>query len=312
MKKISKILMNHHQPSKIIYDNGDVEESKCLKCKNKKCIFYSLEEICSDKAQIPINIDKNICPVSAIYSKGGEVIIDKTKCIKCGLCASRCINKSIYANDDNYPTVNKGDCEKSENDFKNVIIEGEYLIENDDIINSIYSDIKSKNIDPNIIGRNLLIQCGIKSVLSRKGDVNLRMDSLIVSEDRLGVCEIEFGNDVLSCPRCLLDDIAVMCSRYNCNIEDLLALVVALGLPNNRTDFWRVIKDIKDITDIEIQTITIGALLILMWNNKKLNIKDNDYYLDCDNNSLKEKISIALNRKVVILNDVNSALDTIK
>lgn len=157
-----------------------------------------------------------------------------------------------------------------------------------------------------------MIQCGVKTVLSRKGDVNLRMDSLIISEDSLGVCEIEFGNDVLSCPRCLLDDIAVMCSRYNCNMKDLLALVVALGLPNNRTDFWRVIKDIKDITDIEIQTITVGALLILMWNNKKLNIQDNNYYLDCDDNSLTEKISIVLNRKVVILNDVNSILDTIK
>lgn len=58
MKKISKILMSHHQPSKIVYDNGDVEESKCLKCKNKKCIFYSLEEICNDKAQIPIILIK--------------------------------------------------------------------------------------------------------------------------------------------------------------------------------------------------------------------------------------------------------------
>ena len=95
-------------------------------------------------------------------------------------------------------------------------------------------------------------------------------------------------------------------------MKDLLALVVALGLPNNRTDFWRVIKDIKDITDIEIQTITVGALLILMWNNKKLNIQDNNYYLDCDDNSWTEKISIVLNRKVVILTDVNSILDTIK
>lgn len=49
-----------------------------------------------------------------------------------------------------------------------------------------------------------------------------------------------------------------------------------------------------------------------MWNNKKLNIQDNNYYLDCDDNSLTEKISIVLNRKVVILNDVNSILDTIK
>ena len=312
MKKVSKILMKQHKPSEIIYDNGDIEKSKCLKCNNKKCLFYTLEEISNDRAEIPININKNVCPVSAISLLNDEVIIDNSKCIKCGLCASRCVNKSIYANEENFPVVNKGVSYDKEDDFENVTIEGEYLIENDEIINSIYSDIKDRNVDPNIFGRNLLIQCGINSVLSRKGDVNLRMDSLIVSEDRLGVCEIEFGNDVLSCPRCLLDDIAVMCSRYDCKMEDLLALVVALGLPNNRTDFWRVIKDIRDITDIEIQTITIGALLILMWNNKKLKVQNNDYYLDCDDNSLKEKISIALNRKVIILDDINSVLDTIK
>ena len=36
---------------------------------------------------------------------------------------------------------------KAVDTVSNEDIEGEYLIENDDIINSIYSDIKSKNID---------------------------------------------------------------------------------------------------------------------------------------------------------------------
>ncbi len=89
-----------------------------------------------------------------------------------------------------------------------------------------------------------------------------------------------------------------MCSRYDYDLSETLALVVALGLPNNRTDYWRVVKDINDVLNIQIQTISIGMLLIAMWNFKKINLIDKELYKNCDDNSLKDNIEVILNRKV--------------
>lgn len=312
MNKVCNIVMKPNEPSQIIYSDGSKEYSKCLNCKNKKCMYYKVEELTSDKVRIPTNITKNVCPVDAITFCDGKIIIQHDKCIKCGLCVSRCINGSIYMDENNYPVVNIGSTNLSESDFTGIDKVGTYVNESDEVMNYVYEGILKNNVDPNTFSRNLLNQCGIKTILSRKGDVNLRMDAVIINQENVGVCEIEFGNDVLSCPRCLLDDIAVMCSRYEYEMKDLFALVISFGLPNNRTDFWRVIKDIKNVTTISIQTFSIGSLLLLVWNNMKVDLLNNEFYLDCDDNSLKNKISVLLNRKVNIVEDKFSILDTNK
>lgn len=308
--KSEKIIKHYSGKSSTIEENGNVFQSKCINCKNKRCIKYMQDEITNVNAKIPINIVADVCPVKAIKENNGKIEIDKSKCIKCGLCASRCITGAIYYD---------GDCFKindfisgDENDYIDSVHIGEIIKENNDIISEIYRKIVKLNINPNILSRNLLNQCGIQTILSRKGDVNLRMDGIIINNDKRGVCEIEFNNDVLSCPRCILDDLAVLCSRYDYNLEDTLSLVVALGLPNNRTEYWRVIQDIDNILGVKIQTVSIGFLLIAMWNFKKINLSLNDFYKDCDSNSLYDNINILLNRKVNIINDNNSVFEPLK
>lgn len=305
------IVIKHFPNQKSIIDDGTKKiESKCINCKNKKCIKYLKNEIQNENAKIPTNIDDNVCPVNAIKYINDKVIIDNQKCIKCGLCASRCITGAIYYNDGKF---NISDTSKENEDkYKSAIHEGQILEENDKILNEIYTNILRSNINPNIIARNLLNECGIQTILSRKGDVNLRMDGIIFNNNKRGVCEIEFNNDVLSCPRCVLDDLAVLCSRYDYNLHDTLALVIALGLPNNRTDYWRVVKDINDVLDIKIQTTSIGMLLIAMWNFKKLNLVENSLYKNCDDNSLKDNIEVIINRKVNISSNDNNILEPIK
>ena len=104
----------------------------------------------------------------------------------------------------------------------------------------------------------------------------------------------------------------MLCSRYDYDLNETLALVVALGLPNNRTDYWRVVKDINDVLNVQIQTTSIGMLLIAMWNFKKVKLIENNLYKDCDNNSLKENIEIILDRKVNVVLNENNMLEPIK
>ncbi len=308
--KNNKIIKHYSGKSSVIEENGEVFQSRCINCNNKKCMKYMPNEIANDNVKIPINIVDDVCPTQAIKYENGKVIIDNKKCIKCGLCASRCITGAIYYDGKKF-TISGYEMGK-EKDYIDSIHCGEILKESNELLKEIYNDIIRFNINPNIISRNLLNQCGIQTILSRKGDVNLRMDAIIINNDKRGVCEIEFNNDVLSCPRCILDDLAVLCSRYDYNLEDTLSLVVALGLPNNRTDYWRVIQDTNNILNIKIQTVSIGFLLITMWNFKKINLISNDFYKDCDDNSLYKNIEVLLNRKVNIISDDNSIFEPLK
>ena len=294
----------------VVTINGKTFQSKCINCKNKKCMKYTNNEISNDSVKIPVNIDNNVCPVNAISFNDNKIIIDQEKCIKCGLCASRCLTGAIYYNGSNF-IVDEYESD-DETKYKDIQHLGQIIEENNEILSEIYDRITKDNINPNIISRNLLNQCGISTYLSRKGDVNLRMDAILINNNKKGVCEIEFNNDVLSCPRCILDDLAVLCSRYDYSLEDTLSLVVALGLPNNRTDYWRVIKDINNILNVKIQTVSIGFLLIAMWNFKKVNLITNDLYKDCDDNSLMNEIQVVLDRKVNVIDDHNSIFETIK
>ena len=304
------VIEHFHGKKSLISDGTKQFESKCINCKNKKCIKYLKSEIQNELAKIPTNIDNNVCPVDAIKYVDNRIVIDNNKCIKCGICASRCITGAIYYDNDKFNVSDfSADVEEK---YKAAIHKGQIIEESDEILNSIYDSIIKNNINPNIISRNLLNECGIQTILSRKGDVNLRMDAVIFNNDKRGICEIEFNNDVLSCPRCILDDLAVLCSRYDYDLNETLALVVALGLPNNRTDYWRVVKDINDVLNVQIQTTSIGMLLIAMWNFKKVKLIENNLYKDCDNNSLKENIEIILDRKVNVVLNENNMLEPIK
>ena len=74
-------------------------------------------------------------------------------------------------------------------------------------------------------------------------------------------------------------------------------MAICLGLPNRRTDYWQVVKDILKVTNIQINTVTIGMLLIFLWNLTELNDYD-IFYIDVDNSSLRKKAEEFLGRKI--------------
>ena len=118
-----------------------------------------------------------------------------------------------------------------------------------------------------MIVRNLLVALGCRCSMRRVGDVYTRMDAVYSSfASSFGAVEIEFGKDTLDAVRGILEDIAVLNTRYGISKEDNNAIVVCLQLPNARQGYWQVVRDIKIVEGIEIGTITVGALMILLWH----------------------------------------------
>ena len=70
--------------------------------------------------------------------------------------------------------------------------------------------------------------------------------------------------------RDLLDALAVMMSRYHWSIHEVVPLIITDELPNRRSEYWEIVKDIREVTGVRIATVTILACHLLLWNCTKL------------------------------------------
>jgi len=190
----------------------------------------------------------------------------------------------------------KQESKPEEKDYIFELVDNEFeLSQKMDLLVSSYQRLK---LDPN--GFKYLIKAlseklGLVAHFPRKGDVNERYDVLI--NDPSGgygiVAEVEIPSTaILDAPRNLLDDIAVLVNRRGIKPDSLVPLVICWEFPNNRTDYWNVVKDIKDILDIEIKTCSILGLAVLAWTEASFDIKSDAYYLSPSKNSLDNILEI--------------------
>lgn len=111
-------------------------------------------------------------------------------------------------------------------------------------------------------------------------------DSIIIGESEIT------STDTLSVNRRILDDMAVLISRYGYSKESILPLSVINGLPNKRTDYYEVIKDINNILGVQISTITYHILFMLHLYQIRLSKEILEkFYIDKDHLSLIEPTS---------------------
>lgn len=300
----------------------------CLNCQNPKCVNITSDEINSSKFKdISQDMNRLVCPVDAIQIGKRSIKINEEKCIGCGLCAVRCPVGAI-AIKNGHACLQKGDgissisvavteknIKKHNDQIKALCLmncSGTVCIENDKRIETICKKIsKMSQEEQNILARNILIALGNKATLTRKGNVYTRMDGFIDTGKYFGVVEVETGADMLDVSRAILDDVAVTNVRYGIEKKDNHPLAIVLGLPNKRTDYWQVLKDIKNVIEIKIGTITFGALLILMWNLSLIDDFDR-FYIDVDNSSIRKEIEKIIGRKVKISIGTEGTLENSK
>jgi hypothetical protein len=115
--------------------------------------------------------------------------------------------------------------------------------------------------------RNTMHELGVRCGIRRRGDTNIRIDAVAsFSDGKFAAIEIEFTNAVVESPRALLEDVAVMHSRYGLDVHRIYPISIVGVLPNARSDYYRVIDDIRDVLELECRTFTLPALLIPLWN----------------------------------------------
>jgi len=323
-------------PARIMFDNEIEVNGACIRCFNPPCIYYKDEEL-----KLPIfnefPVDKNdqVCPTLAISwpINYESPIIDSDLCILCGLCVQRCPvraisfdNKSAIINDtQNTIFIESKKVANPEydttilNSFSNIKESGIFLNESEEHFNTLYHrfvEISKKQTSqfPNHLARNLLLGVGVGAAMRRLGDTNIRMDLLLGPPGiKIGAGEVELSNTIIDTPRNLLDDIAVLSTRYHIDKEQIVPLVVCLSLPNLRSEYWQFVSDVNKILDIKINTITIGALIILIYNNKKLSIENCDEYFIFQNaTSLKSKLEVIVDREINISVGYPGLLDSQK
>ncbi len=303
-------------PGALQYYSGHKYHVGCLSCINPRCMKFSNSEInCTIVSGFPEDKSVSVCPVDAIsWDREHDIPrIDTSKCINCGICISRCPVGALYYDNQVCLNTNKTIATEyifpTEENRKLQLTQisqlistqkfGSIIIASDKTFEKIYDKLYSlKNANHNLIGRNLLIALGCHCSTRRIGDVYTRMDAIYSSvAGSFGAVEIEFGRETLDASRGILEDIAVLNTRYGINKYNNKALVICLQLPNARQGYWQVVKDINTVEHIKIGTLTIGSLMLLLWNGCRLEPENDRYYIDYDNMNLRQIICNQLNCK---------------
>lgn len=300
-------------PGTAHFRNGEKSHIGCLGCTAPRCMYFSENEIeCNYVDGFPNDKSVKACPVEAITwnASCAVPVIDSQKCINCGICVSRCPVGALYFSNrgnlmvnttpGNYVEDKKPDSATQTvhshqiEQLLKVPRAGVSLTVSDHLFGTIYNKLlhlKSNYHNP--IGRNLLIALGCKCSMRRIGDVYTRMDAIYSSPaGSFGAVEIEFGRDTLDASRGILDDIAVLNTRYGVHKHDNKSLVICLQLPNARQGYWQVVRDVKIVEGIKIGTITVGALMFLLWNGCILEPENDRYYIDYDNMDLRHTLCV--------------------
>ncbi len=268
------------RPVLVLLEDGSNGRGTCLGCHDAPCMTLAEEEMVLPDAfeEFPGDPSKDVCPTGAIAWNATDdaVVVDSNACIGCGLCVARCPYGAVSLNHEGVAVV---ECEDP--DDLTVAAEGgvgvakherpwtegrigptdrQVLHQIPDAIDKLDSHVGNRLV------RNLLIECGIRCRTRRTGDPNVRMDGVLATDDgRLGVLEIELGNDVLESPRSLLEDVAVLHGRYDIDVESIDPVSVITRLPNFRSEYFRVMDDIEDVLNLRCRTVTVGALLAVLW-----------------------------------------------
>ncbi|MBB5349571.1 4Fe-4S binding protein [Desulfoprunum benzoelyticum] len=230
----------------------------------------------------------DVCPTRAIRWDGQNSVafVLTDDCIGCGLCISRCPYGAISLEDGLTASVEAADP-------AGLAITGPAMGEHPEVNRSgqiATLDVPAAANLPGKVGalddgrttllvRNLLNEVGLNARTRRRGDTNVRIDAVGFSRsERPFVAEIETGTGVLESPRALIEDVAVLHSRYDYPVDEIDPVSIILSFPNVRSEYYQVVRDIEKVLGLRCRTITIGALVALLWHCATLDGFDGDAF----------------------------------
>lgn len=285
---VAYLYFGHAERTTVMLADGRAGAGTCLGCGNAPCMEKDDSELTLFGAldAFPGDPSQDVCPTRAIRWDGenSAALIVADDCIGCGLCVSRCPYGAISLDDGLTASVQTTDPD-------GLAVAGAAKGEHPEIKRNgqiaTMAALAAANL-PATVGalddgrttlliRNLLNEVGLNARTRRRGDTNMRIDAVGFSRSgRPFVAEIETGVGVLESPRALLEDVAVLHSRYGYSVDGIDPVSIILSFPSVRSEYYQVIRDIENVLGLRCRTITVGALIALVWNFVKLDGFDGD------------------------------------
>lgn len=262
----------------------------CLGCGSAPCMEKDDSELTlfGTLDAFPGDPNRDVCPTRAIRWDGEKsaVFVVEDDCIGCGLCVSRCPYGAISLADGLTASVETADPDglavvgAAKGEHPKVKRSGQIATLDAPAAANLPATVGLlEEARTTLLVRNLLNEVGLNARTRRRGDTNMRIDAVGFSRsERPFVAEIETGAGVLESPRALLEDVAVLHSRYGYAVDEIDPVSVILSFPNVRSEYYQVIRDIEKVLGLRCRTITVGALVALLWNCARLDGFDGDAF----------------------------------
>jgi Fe-S-cluster-containing hydrogenase component 2 len=276
--------------SVVTLTDGRSGTGTCLGCGSAPCMEKDASELAlfGPLDDFPGDPSLDVCPTKAIRWDGenAAAFIVAGDCIGCGLCISRCPYGAISLVDGTAARVEAADPDglvalgprigKHPQPKRS----GQIAALDAPVATNLQATVEAlDDARATLLVRNLLNDVGLNARTRRRGDTNMRIDAVGFSRSqRPFVAEIETGPGVLESPRALLEDVAVLHARYGYAVGDIDPISIIVSFPNVRSEYYQVIRDIEKVLGLRCRTITVGALVALLWNCASIDGFDGDAF----------------------------------
>lgn len=132
----------------------------------------------------------------------------------------------------------------------------------------------------------MLKHIGFKNLsVSREGDVNCRMDAIIIDEENSIPIEIKSPREVReinikSIRQAFENKVIILSRKFYNTTYDTTSLSIGFSYPPERSDIYELIVDIKQAFGIKIGIINIDDLLSIVYDVKVNQKQLNFYYFN--------------------------------
>jgi len=271
----------------------------------------------------PADGNGRVCPTNAITWDLDAVApsVTASDCVGCGLCVVRCPVGAIHVTTELTAKVNdqetglfsetSDEVSQESTDALAAIVEqcpweGTPINEDDSVLERLNVKLTTGLAQTgaqghNHLARNAMLVTGASCAMRRRGDVNIRMDLVaMLSSGQKSVVEVQPSlAAILEAPRDLMDDLAVLSSRYALTLNQIVPMLMTLKLPNKRSEYWQLINDVREVLGVSVRSISLTALLMLAWNRCVLAVdSESILYADSDSYSIRDSVEALLGREI--------------